>query len=471
MSEAGFDADVCVVGGGPAGAALACRLAKLGHSVVVVERHPFPRPHVGESLSPGAWSLLEVLGARAAVEAERFPRPLEARVRWGAPEVRRPLGAEPGVSVDRGVFDRLLLDRAGEAGATVLQPAVARRPVKTAAGWEAGVLAAGGPLTLRARFLADASGRARLLGGTRRRTSPRTVALHALWGGVDEGKGRTHVEALPESWLWGTHLPGGRFRAMAFVDPGLVRRSRQAGEGIESLYRELLAGSSLFRHLPATGRLEGRVAVCDATCYADNDPIGPTWAKVGEAGFTIDPLSSSGVQTAIQAGITAGVVIHTILSADGDAGAASAYFREHQRHAVEHHVRLSAEAYRDCAEFAANLFWRRRADGPPPPPGATAVLPLGDLLPRCVRLSPAVELRPAPCVVGDRVELRRALSHPTLPRPVAYLGGVELAPLLDRLTADRVLRDVVEDWTGSVPADMAHAIAGWLAGRGLLAPA
>lgn len=469
MPGEGFAADVCVIGGGPAGAALACRLAKLGHGVVVVERHSFPRPHVGESLSPGAWSLLEVLGARAAVEAERFPRPVEARVRWGASEVRRPLGAEPGVSVDRGVFDRVLLDRAREAGAAVLQPAVARRPVETAAGWEVSVLAPDGPFTLRARFLADASGRARVLGGARRRTSPRTVALHALWAGVEEGRGRTHVEALPEAWLWGTHLPGGCFRAMAFVDPGLVRRHRQKRGGIEPLYRDLLSGSSLFRHLPAVGRIEGGLSVCDATCYADDDPIGPDWVKVGEAGFAIDPLSSSGVQTAIQAGVTAGVAIHTILSADGDVGAALAYFREHQRHAVEHHAHLSAEVYRDCAEFAANPFWGRRA-GPPAPPGTTAALSLRDLLPRCVRLVPEVELRPAPCVVGDRVELRRALSHPALSRPVAYLGGVELAPLLDCLAADRLLRDVVEDWTGSVSADMAHAIADWLAGRGLLAP-
>ena len=34
--------DVCVVGGGPAGAGLAAALARTGHRVVVVEQRAFP---------------------------------------------------------------------------------------------------------------------------------------------------------------------------------------------------------------------------------------------------------------------------------------------------------------------------------------------------------------------------------------------------------------------------------------------
>jgi hypothetical protein len=79
-------------------------------------------------------------------------------------------------------------------------------------------------------------------------------------------------------------------------------------------------------------------------------------------------------------------------------------------------------------------------------------------------------LEPTPCVIGDRIGLRRALSHPALARPVAFLGDSELAPLLDRLGADRRLADVVEDWARSVTPAAAYSIAGWLASRGLLDP-
>src|ERR1700681_230367 len=39
-------ADVCVIGGGPAGSTTAHRLASLGHEVCLIERHSFPRHHI-----------------------------------------------------------------------------------------------------------------------------------------------------------------------------------------------------------------------------------------------------------------------------------------------------------------------------------------------------------------------------------------------------------------------------------------
>jgi hypothetical protein len=412
-----------------------------------------------------------MLGARAAVEAAGFPRAVEARVRWENPGTRRLRTVEPGISVDRGSFDQILLERAKVAGALVFQPAKARPPFAVPGGWEVPVVTPDGPHTVRARFVADASGRAHVLGGRRRRTSPRTVALHALWSGVESRAGQTCVEAQPECWLWGAHLPGAVFRAMAFVEPEMVRRRPRVGEGIERLYRELLAGSSLFSHLVAgDARLESDVLVCDATCYVDDSPIDKTTVKVGEAGFTIDPLSSSGVQTAIQTGVAASVAIASILSQDGDLDAAMTYFREHQRHAVERHEWLTARSYRACSAYAARPFWRRRSAWAPEPPLADPPVSLEELLGQPVNLSHRSALLPTPCVVGDRVEFRRALCHPALSRPVAYLGDNELAPLLDRLCADRTLREVVEQWAGSIPSSAAYAIARWLADNGLLAP-
>jgi flavin-dependent dehydrogenase len=43
-------ADVAVAGGGPAGSALARRLAILGYDVVLIERNPSARSGVAESL-------------------------------------------------------------------------------------------------------------------------------------------------------------------------------------------------------------------------------------------------------------------------------------------------------------------------------------------------------------------------------------------------------------------------------------
>ena len=305
---------------------------------------------------------------------------------------------------------------------------------------------------MRARLVVDASGRRRVLGGARRRTSPRTLALHACWRGASDKDADTLVEARPDRWLWGAHLPGGGFRAMVFVDPARLRR-RELG----ARYRELVLAAPLFAEVLADAAIEGEVDACDATCYAAEEPLG----AVGEAAFAIDPLSSSGVQTAIQTGVAAAVAVHSILA--GERAAAEAYLRDSQRHAVERHALLAARTYAECGAYAGEPFWRRRAAAPPAPV-VRAPLALDALLTRRVRLAPGAALATVPCVVGDRVSMRRALTDASLARPVAFLGDHELAPLLDRLAADqRPLGDVVQAWG---PA--ALPVAGWLASRGLL---
>ena len=54
--------EVVVIGGGPAGATTATLLAQQGRSVRLLERERFPRYHVGESLIPETFWVLDRLG-------------------------------------------------------------------------------------------------------------------------------------------------------------------------------------------------------------------------------------------------------------------------------------------------------------------------------------------------------------------------------------------------------------------------
>ena len=53
--------DVVVIGGGPAGSTASTLIAKKGHSVQLFEREHFPRFHIGESLIPETYHVLNRL--------------------------------------------------------------------------------------------------------------------------------------------------------------------------------------------------------------------------------------------------------------------------------------------------------------------------------------------------------------------------------------------------------------------------
>jgi hypothetical protein len=68
------DLDALIVGGGPAGAAVAIGLAQGGWRVRVIEQHAYPRRKVcGESLAAGGLELLDVLGVGSAYRRAAGP--------------------------------------------------------------------------------------------------------------------------------------------------------------------------------------------------------------------------------------------------------------------------------------------------------------------------------------------------------------------------------------------------------------
>ena len=54
-----MDADVLIIGAGPAGSVAGRMLKKLGHSVVILEKEQFPRFSIGESLLPQCMEFLQ----------------------------------------------------------------------------------------------------------------------------------------------------------------------------------------------------------------------------------------------------------------------------------------------------------------------------------------------------------------------------------------------------------------------------
>lgn len=111
--------DALVVGGGPAGAALAQKISAAGRSVVLLERNSEARHKVcGEFLSPESLPLLAEMGIEpVALGAQRI-HAIRIAAREVLAEAKLP---EAGWALTRQVLDEALLARARHAGANVLR--------------------------------------------------------------------------------------------------------------------------------------------------------------------------------------------------------------------------------------------------------------------------------------------------------------------------------------------------------------
>jgi menaquinone-9 beta-reductase len=127
--------DVLIVGGGPAGAAAACHLARAGCDVLLYERERQPRPKVcGEFLSAGACAELVALDVRPdALDAAPISH---VRLVHGTRHARAALPfAARGMSRER--LDEELLARAGDCGAVVRRGVSVRRLEPAGQAWRA----------------------------------------------------------------------------------------------------------------------------------------------------------------------------------------------------------------------------------------------------------------------------------------------------------------------------------------------
>jgi flavin-dependent dehydrogenase len=472
-SEATIHTEVCIVGGGPSGSALALRLRQLGYSVAVVEKQAFPRAHVGESLVGGVLPLLDVLCIRREIESAGFLRPKGAIVRWAGVAERRETPGEPGFQVDRGLFDKLLLHAAKKAGALVLQPAHATKIERCGAhAWRVTVRCETGIKRIEARFVADATGRAGLARARHHQSAVKTLALYAYWRGARFDGAETRIDVFDDGWYWGAPLPSGEFNGAVFIDASVCRKGLAQAGSLNAFYDSLLARSELLAPVMQGARL-GPVRACDATPFYRDVPATADSIKVGEAAFSIDPLSSQGVQVAIGSALHAAAVIHTILKRPVATSLALEFYRMRLLESVSLHARAASVFYQDVARTRPGEFWQKRAvvaanntENPPARPAR----PAPTLLTK-VQLAPDVNFRTAPAIRGDYIEPSTAITFPDARRPITFLDGIEVAPLVAMIQRPATVEHIVRTWTQHIPLDRAQTIIRWLWETGVICSA
>ena len=315
--------DVVIVGGGPAGAAVAIGLARRGRDVLVLERSPAWRWRAcGVFTSPVTVRALASLGLSEA-EIAKVARPLPAmRVETPAGTQFRLTYGDDGslgdaaVGLDRSALDPLLLEHARAAGAQIREGATVRRVEPRR------IELADGP-SIEARVLVGADGirsivarsnrvaRETLLGRRIGLTfhveepgphAPRDARMIVFDGGyvglAPIPGGRVNVGIVVGGSRWSTRLR--RDGAAAVVDDVLARIPPAADDPVD--WRDAMRCDPIEGAAPIGHRVTQR--------------HGDDWLLIGDAAGFLDPFTGEGLHRALRSAALATEAIEAHLGGD-----------------------------------------------------------------------------------------------------------------------------------------------------------
>ncbi len=311
------DAQVVIVGGGPAGSSAAYFMARAGLDVIVLDRARFPRDKpCSEYMSPQASRILAEMGA------------LEAVVSSGAAQltgmrVHAPNGAtihgefvsghgyrgfrDRGLAVRRTILDTILLQRARDAGARVEEEVRVTDVVKDASGRVTGVQtsasASGVPRAINAGIVIGADGLrsvvGRRLGLIRASRWPRRIALVTHYRNVQGSRqfGEMHVD---RSGYLGFADVGNGLTNVAVVVP-VSRAAEIAADRTEFLESWIAERPRIAELFSSAERVDPVMATGPFASAARR-----AWTRgaalVGDAADFFDPFTGEGIYSALRGG-------------------------------------------------------------------------------------------------------------------------------------------------------------------------
>jgi menaquinone-9 beta-reductase len=373
-------ADVAVVGGGPAGAAAAIRLARAGRNVVLVDKATFPRDKCcGDGLTTGALRRYEALGlAPSSVPSWEVVEDVHVRSPSGF-EVAFPLprGAGTYAAVARRVeLDAALLDVARAAGVKVHDGHACTGAVVLD---DRVVLEVDGLGSVAARYAVAADGmwsplRKALLGGDEpngylgewhafrqyfRDVGPRAATELWVWFEPD----------LLPGYVWSFPLADGR----ANVGYGIQRVPGQPTKSMKGQWPELLARPHIAEVLGPSARPEAPHKAWPIPARIDTTTLtagGGRVLFVGDAARATDPMTGEGIGQALETGmlaaealVAAGSARPAVAAERYEAAVQAGLAVDHKLAAALSSVLRHRKGARAAVRIASTSDWTRRNFG------------------------------------------------------------------------------------------------------------
>ena len=388
-AQEGTTTDVVVIGGGPAGSTTATLVAQKGYRVTLFERERFPRFHIGESLIPETYWVLQRLNMLEKMRQSRFVKKhsvqfVSASGKLSAPFYfadNKPHECSQTWQVVRSEFDTMLLANAREHGVEAHEGARVL-DVRFEGSRAAGVTVRDGDgrdREVRAKVVVDASGQQAMLQNRLKLRIWDPVlnkgAIWTYWQGAyrDTGRdeGATIVIQTPDKQGWFWYIPLHDDMVSVGVVAPFDHLFKGRGSHEQTYAEEVERCPNVQQRLAAARRVTGYFATKDYS-YRSKATAGDGWVLVGDAFGFLDPLYSSGVLLALKSGeLAADAIVRGLETGDtsgAQLGAWGAAFNE----GVDRMRRLVCEYYDG---FSFGEFVRRY----PELRGAVTDLLIGDL--------------------------------------------------------------------------------------------
>lgn len=408
---------IAVLGAGPAGAAAAAGLARLGEAVTLIGE---PRRFDAvEGVSQRVADALRGLGFERALQTLAPPSARSAIWNGLASAANREQ------LVRRGSFDAALLGEVQQFGVRVVRGRV--RTLASSAGRHViEVDQDGQRLAVHADFLVEARGRAAPGKGAARVRGPETVSLLQYWQGP-AGHAHSAVQSCEDGWAWMAALGDGRRYLQLTIDAqhATLPARKALAAYCSARFRALEAAAPFLQDAVASAAPYARAS----TAILHAAVCGRDWIRIGDAAMAVDPLSGNGIFQSLSSALQAPAVVATLLH-QPELGALARDFHQRRIEALFYRfARIGRDFYRQETSWPESPFWAARRSWPDDAP-----LHL-DVTPATTR----VERRPV--VRHGRIAEDEVVVTADQPLGIWQVDGVAVAPLLRAVRAQPGMHD------------------------------
>ena len=331
--------NVIVIGGGPAGSTVSTLIAQKGYRVRLFEREKQSRFHIGESLIPQTYWVLERLNMLPKMKSSHFIKKYSVQFVGSSGRLSEPfyfLDHKPHESsqtwqVRRSEFDEMMLMNAIEHGVDV------QRGVRVLEVLFDGPRATGVRLqdeqgnerVEQADIVVDASGQSTLIQGKLglREWDPqlKKAACWTYWEGAKRDIGRDEGATVvlqvqgKAGWFWYIPLQDNIISVGIVASHDYLFKNRDSKD-FETIYHEEVEKCPAVKERISQARRADIYRAAKEYSYRSKTVAGDGWVLVGDALGFLDPLYSSGVLLALKSGQLAADAICDALAAGDTSG-------------------------------------------------------------------------------------------------------------------------------------------------------